>query len=296
MIFRPLLYLLSILAVIACSGPPKRSATPIRVAPALPVLPPPIAEDVTGSPQAWPVSAPPIHAKSAILIDARTGQTIYQKNADEIREVASTQKLLTALIIATRENLDGTVRIAKSDTLVEPVKLGLREGEVYTRRNLLHAVMVKSANDAAAALARDHAGSEAAFAEEMTHLARALGAQNSRFLNAHGLPAPQYSTARDIARIAFRAYREPELRRMMLTRNLSFRLANGRIKMLKATNELLERSPEFTGMKTGYTVAAGRCLVASATINGRELILVQLGSQSKYIFDDAERLLRWAAS
>ena len=292
--FRSVFFLFATVLMAGCSAPSKSQAVPQRVAPALPV-PPPVAEDPTGSPAAWPVSAPPVYAQSAIVIDARNGRTLYQKNADETRQAASTQKLLTGLIIATRENLDGTVRIARADTLVEPTKLGLREGEIYTRRELLHAVMVKSSNDAAAALARDHAGSEAAFAEEMTRVAAAFGARNSRFLNAHGLPAPQYSSARDMARIAFQAYRQPDLRRMMLTRHLVFRLASGRTRTLKATNELLERSPEFTGMKTGYTIAAGRCLVTSATINGRELILVQLGSKSKYIFDDAERLLRWAA-
>lgn len=188
------------------------------------------------------------------------------------------------------------ITIQPSDTKVEPTKLGVKAGEKYPRGILLQAVLVKSTNDLAAAVARDYAGSVAAFAEHMNRVAKSLGAESSYFLNPHGLPARQYSTARDMARIAFRAYRNPDLRRMMLTRNMAFRFNSGRVTQLKTTNDLLERSPAFTGMKTGYTIAAGRCLITSATINGREMILVQLGSKTKYIFDDAERLMRWGAS
>jgi D-alanyl-D-alanine carboxypeptidase (penicillin-binding protein 5/6) len=179
------------------------------------------------------------------------------------------------------------------DTRVEPTKLGLRPGDRYTRRSLLEAIMVKSCNDACAALARDHSGSEEAFVENMNRAAWSIGARNSRFANSHGLPAPNVSTARDIARIAYLAYREPLLRRMMQQRAVYFRHNNGRVTVLKATNKLLERSPAFNGMKTGYTDAAGRCLVSSGRLNGREVILVQLGSKTKYIFDDAQRIMAW---
>lgn len=221
---------------------------------------------------------------------------LYQKNADQRRQVASTQKLLTALIIAERDPLEEYITIQKSDTSAEPSKLGFRAGDQYTRRALLETIMVKSCNDSAAALARSHAGSTSGFAMEMNNVAASLGAMSSYFVNPHGLPAAQYSTARDIARIAFRAYRNPTLRRMMLVENVAFRLNNGRVKNLKATNKLLARSPIFNGMKTGYTNAAGRCLVTSASLGGRDLILVQLGSKSKYIFDDAERMIRWGFS
>lgn len=266
----------------------------VRAATAAPT-PPPVAEAPSGASLLWPASAPTIYAKSAICIDARSGRVLYQKNADEPRQVASTQKLLTALIIAERENLDGFITIAPEDTRVEPTKLGLRAGERYSRRQLLQVVMVKSCNDAAAALARDHAGSEEAFASEMNRVAYALGARSSFFRNPHGLPANQYSTARDMARIAFRAYRNPEIRRMTSLQQVLFRHNSGRISTLKATNDLLKKSPVHTGMKTGFTFAAGRCLVSSATIGGRELILVQLGSKTAHIFNDAETLLFWAA-
>jgi D-alanyl-D-alanine carboxypeptidase (penicillin-binding protein 5/6) len=255
---------------------------------------PPVGTAPSAAP-VWPAGAPLLTARSAIAIDAHSGEVLFQKNADLHRPAASTQKLLTALMIVRRGALDGGLMVMPEDTHVEPTKLGLRSGERYTRRALLEAIMVKSCNDACTALARDHSGSDAAFAMEMNRAAWALGARSSHFANSDGLPAPQYSTARDLARIAFLAYREPELRRMMRQQHAVFRHNNGRITVLKATNKLLARSPAYTGMKTGYTDAAGRCLVSSGRMNGREVILVQLGSKTRNIFDDAERIMAWAA-
>lgn len=257
----------------------------------------PVANSVAAAPSSvpvWPSDAPGLTAQSAILIDARSGEVLFQKNADERRQVASTQKLLTTLLVARRGNLSAPVVIASEDTRVEPTKLGLKPGERYTRRALLEAVLVKSCNDACAALARDYSGSESSFAQEMNRTARELGALDSHFVNSNGLPAPQYSTARDLARIAYAAYREPTLRTFMRQPVAYFRHNSGRVTVLKATNKLLERSKAFTGMKTGYTFAAGRCLVSSGTLGGREVILVQLGSKTRNIFDDAQRVMAWA--
>jgi D-alanyl-D-alanine carboxypeptidase (penicillin-binding protein 5/6) len=267
--------------------------------PAAPQRPSASATTITEvAPQAprllWPSDAPPVLASSAILIDARTGRTLYQKNADQPRQVASTQKLLTALIVAEQDSLEEPVRISREDTVVEPTKLGLRVGESYSRRQLMRAMMVKSANDCAAALARSHSGSTGAFAVEMDRLASRCGATSSHFVNPHGLPARQYSTARDMARVAFRAYRNPDLREAMAMRSYCFHYANGKLCFLDPTNRLLLRSPFFNGMKTGYTESAGKCLISSYSKGGRELILVQLGSHAPRIFDDAQRIVAWA--
>ncbi len=240
-----------------------------------------------------PVGAPSIYAESAILIDAGTGRTLWEKNADTRRQVASTQKLLTGLIVAEGRSLDGTLTVQYADTLAEPTKLYLKAGDTYTRRSLLTTLLVKSCNDVALALARDHSGSIPAFARAMNEKARSLGANSSYFVNPNGLPAAQYSTARDMSRIAFAAYRNSDLRAMMRLQGYTFRYQDGRTKRLEATNKLLARSPMFNGMKTGYTVAAGRTLVTSASVGGRSLILVQLGSKTSYIFDDAERMIAW---
>jgi D-alanyl-D-alanine carboxypeptidase (penicillin-binding protein 5/6) len=282
---KPALLLLPVLLLAGCSAPREVR----RAAPA----PAPVAAAPSQTP-VWPAHAPALYAESAVMIDARTGEVLFQKNADARRVPASTQKLLTALLITRRGNLDAPVTIMPEDTRVEPTKLGLRPGERYTRRALLESIMVKSSNDACAALARDHSGSEAAFVENMNRAAWSLGARSSSFLNSHGLPPEQYSTARDIARIAFTAYRDPVLRRMMDQRIVYFRHNTGRVTRLETTNKLLERSGAYNGMKTGYTYAAGRCLVSSGRLNGREVILVQLGSKTKHIFEDAERLMAWS--
>jgi serine-type D-Ala-D-Ala carboxypeptidase (penicillin-binding protein 5/6) len=280
--------LLAALALAGCAAP-DNPRPPAAIAAARPA----VASPPPGATPVWPPSAPEIFARSAILIDARTGRTLYQKNADVTGPVASTQKLLTALLVLNDGSLDRPVHIQREETLVKPTKLGIRPGETYTRRALLAAMMIKSQNDAAAALARDVAGSQAAFATRMNRAAWDLGAQNSSFTNAHGLPDNQFSTARDIGRIAFRAYREPVLRRLMATKDHTFFFNSGRKKHLENTNKLLGKFQPANGMKTGYTAASGRCLVASASCGGRDVILVQIGSRTDRIFNDAERMLTW---
>lgn len=268
-------------------------ATQTKVPQAAPVPQRMVADPPYNGTPTWPMDAPSIHAKHAILIDARSGRTLFQKNADYPIPPASTQKLLTALIVAEGGGLDQIVTIAPQDTAVEPTKLGVKSGQKYTRRALMEAMLIASQNDAAEALGRDHAGSRTEFGQEMTQKAWQLGARNSRFLNASGLPAPQYSTARDMARISFEAYRDPTIRRIVATREGTFFYNNGRTKKLENTNKLLKKSLAYNGMKTGYTNASGRCLISSVSTGGRDLILVQLGSKTSYIFDDAERMLAW---
>lgn len=283
---------LGVVLLAGCATPPAPEPTVRRAEAA----PPPVAAQPPGDPAIWPSDAPPIYARHAIMIDAQTGRTLFQKFADSPVQVASTQKLLTALLVVDRGDLDGRLVVTRADTMVEPAKLYLKAGQSYTRRSLLTAMMVKSENDAAAALASDHSGSMSAFAAAMNRKASSLGARNSYFVNSHGLPGPQHSTARDMARIAFRAYRESVLRRMMSLQHYTFVYADGRTKTLETTNKLLKRSPVFNGMKTGYTFAAGRCLISSASFNGRDVILVQFGSKTNYIFDDAARMMGWGIS
>ena len=233
-------------------------------------------------------------ASSAIMINARNGSTIFFKNPDIRRPVASTQKLLTALLVSEHGDLDQNVRVAAEDCAVEPTKLGIRPGEIYTRRQLLAAMLVHSCNDAAVCLARNDAGSIEAFARLMNAKALSLGAINSHFINPNGLPrSGQYSTARDMARIAFAAYHNPTLRQFTRLPGLVFTYASGRQRFLEPTNKLVTRSPIFNGMKTGYTGASGRCLISSAANGGQEIILVQLGGTHGTFWNDAERLLIW---
>lgn len=231
------------------------------------------------------------------MIDVQSGRTLYEKNADQIRSVASTQKLLTALMVVERGGMDRMVTVQPADTMVEPSKLGFRAGERYSRSALLNSIMVRSSNDAANALASDHSGSIPAFADAMNRRARELGATNSNFRNPHGLTTPgQHSTARDVARIGWHACRSPTLRRAALLPEYTFVHNSGRRHRLVTTNKILGNSLGVNGFKTGYTVASGRCLVTTANNAGREILIVQLGSTTQFIFGDAERLLRWEAS
>jgi len=233
-----------------------------------------------------------VNAKSAILLDANTGQVLYKKNDTAERAVASTQKLITALLVAEAGNLDKKVTIELVDTQCDPTKLNLKPGQIYTRRELLKAMLVRSFNDVARALARDNAGSIEAFAQKMNRRVKELGGTSSNFVNPNGLPAEgQHSTARDMARVARVAYRNPTLREIMCTKNCDFRFSSGKVVPLRNTNRLLRTYSFCNGMKTGYTDAAGHCLISSGTQNGRECIAVVLGSSKGVIAEESAKLL-----
>jgi len=239
-------------------------------------------------------AVPNTRANSVMVVDARTGVVLHEKNADQPRPAASTQKLLTALIIAETGYLDRPVRVEPIDTFAEPVRLNIRPGEYYQRIDLLRALLVKSPNDVARCLARDNAGSIEAFAEKMNVKAQLLGATRSHFLNPNGLPFPgQYSTARDLAIIARAAYANPTIRSIVCLPQLVFRYANGRTRELENTNKVLKRLPFCNGMKTGYTEAAGHCLIASGARPGRDIIVVVLGDTKSGVWTDAASLLSW---
>lgn len=244
-----------------------------------------------------PRVAPNTRAQAVMVVDARTGEILYQKNADAPRAAASTQKLLTALIIAETGYLDRPVTVEPIDTQAEPVRLNIKPGETYARIELLRALLVKSPNDVARCLARDNAGSIEAFSDKMNAKALQLGATHSHFVNPNGLPIPgQYSTARDLAIIARAAYANPTIRSITCLQRLVFRYANGRTRELENTNKVLRRLPFCNGLKTGYTEAAGHCLIASGARPGRDVIAVVLGDSKSGVWQDASALLTWGLS
>jgi serine-type D-Ala-D-Ala carboxypeptidase (penicillin-binding protein 5/6) len=237
---------------------------------------------------------PIITAESAILFDANTGKVIYKKNENERRAVASTQKLLTALIVAESGNLSAPVVIDKSDMLAAPTKLYVKTGEHYTRQQLLTALLVKSPNDVARALARDNAGSVEDFASKMNARMARMGGESSHFVNPNGLPADdQYSTARDMARVARAAYFNPLLREIMRTKHCMFRYATGKTIPLQNTNRVLRTYSFCNGMKTGYTDAAGHCLISSGSWGGKDVIAVVLGSNKARVWQESALLLAY---
>jgi len=240
-------------------------------------------------------TAPSISARSAIMIDARSGETLYEKAADMPMPVASTQKLLTAMEVVAEGGLDDEVEVTIWDQLQPPTKLGLLAGTRHRRLDLLGAMLVSSANDAASALANGARGSYGDFISRMNARAERFGAKDSMFLNPHGLDMPgQFSTARDSAIIAYHAYRVPLIRHFAAKEMIPFSYGDGRTVLLENTNMLLWNRPAyFNGLKSGFTIEGGKCLVASAKHDGCEILIVLLGSTQEEVFRDAKRLFRW---
>lgn len=237
---------------------------------------------------------PAVRAGRVIVVDGKTGDILAEKNADVRGPVASTQKLLTSLIVVESGNLEEYLTVQEPDTDCAPVRIGLKEGETYPRIQLLTALLVKSSNDIAQALARDNAGSIEAFVDKMNSRARALGMHDSHFVNPHGLPADdQYSTARDMARLALAADANPVIRDLVEVRRFDFIKGDGRAIRLENTNRVMRNYVFCDGMKTGYTQLAGHCLVCSGEKDGRRRIAVVL-SDNESIWKDAQALLEWA--
>ena len=237
-------------------------------------------------------SLPSITAQRAIALHPVSREVMYERAPDLQGPVASTQKLLTALVTWSEGRLEDRVVIQEGDLSCMPYHLGLQPGEQATRRDLIYAILLGSSNDAAMALARDSAGGTEAFADKMNAMAGECGMSHSYFTNPHGLPDErQYSTARDVARLACRIDGTPGLRAMVNCREQAVPRADGSVILLRNRNRLLLDVPGCDGMKTGYTRAAGYCLVASAGAGPSRRIVVVLNSSEDDVWSDARTLL-----
>lgn len=215
-----------------------------------------------------------LSAQKAIVVDGHTGRVIYEKNADDRSLIASTTKIMTALIVCERCNVLDRVRIPKEAVGIEGSSVCLKAGEVLTVQELLYGLMLHSGNDAAVALAIYCAGTVEDFAQLMNDKARALGMNNSRFENPHGLDDPHhYSTARDLAVLASYAMANPVFAKTVSTKQVNI---TGRY--LSNHNKLLWSLEGAEGVKTGYTRAAGRILVSSVYRSDRRLVTVTINA------------------
>lgn len=222
----------------------------------------------------FPVQVRAISAEKAILLDAVSGRIIYEKNADSQSLIASTTKIMTALVVCEQCNVLDRMRIPKEAVGIEGSSMYLQEGEVLTIQELLYGLMLRSGNDAAVALAIYCGGTVEGFAELMNDKARMLGMDESHFVNPNGLDAPDhYSTARDLAILAAYAMDNPIFYKTVSTKSVQV----GE-RYLTNHNKLLWRVEGADGVKTGYTKAAGRILVSSATRQGRRLIAVTINA------------------
>lgn len=220
----------------------------------------------------FPVQVDAVSARRAYVLDAVSGRVLFERNPDERSLIASTTKIMTALIVCEQCNVLDRMRIPKEAVGIEGSSMYLREGEVLTLQELLYGLMLSSGNDAAVALAIYCGGTVEGFAELMNDKARNLGLSGTHFENPNGLDSPgHYSTARDLAKLASYAMENP-----IFARTVSAKNVKAGERYLTNHNKLLWRVDGADGVKTGYTKAAGRILVSSATRDGRRIIAVTI--------------------
>lgn len=240
-------------------------------------------------------SLPAVVAEAAVVMDADTGCVLGSKNSDFKLPMASTTKIVTALLTLEQGQLTDTVALSEEAAQQEGSSMYTSPGETYTVEELLYGLMLNSGNDAAWALAEHMAGDVPAFVQAMNERVRELGALNTHFTNPSGLPDPgHYSTAKDMALIARAAMARADFRRIVGTKAHQVPWpVKDTDKLLVNHNKLLWRYQGADGIKTGYTNEARQCLVASASREDRQLIAVLLKSETGSVWQDAQLLLDW---
>ena len=233
---------------------------------------------------------PNVTATAAIIIEASTGHVLYERKADAHMFPASTTKMMTLITALEHGGLDEIVTVGPGAYNAEGSTLWLEVGEKIPLGELLYGMMLISGNDGAIAIAEHCGGNVPDFAAKMTKRAQELGAVNTNFTNANGLPdTNHYTTARDLAIMAAHGFTLPHFEDIVGAKEVSFPWIHDSTKLLRNENQMLWLYRGANGIKTGYTEAAGRCLVTSAKQNGVQLIAVVL--DSLYIWNDSIFLL-----
>ena len=232
-----------------------------------------------------------VSAASAVLINADTGTVVYGKNAYEQRAMASTTKIMTALLTAEAGELDKKFTVDSYAIKVEGTSMGLKAGDIVTRRALLYGMLLPSGNDAANAAAVSVSGSMPAFVELMNRKAEELGLKNTHFANPSGLDAQgHYTTAYDLAMLAAYALENPVFAEICCCSDAQVEYGNPPyLRWLSNSNKLLWQYEGCVGVKTGFTDNARRCLVSAAERNGVRLICVTLNAPDDW--DDHRKML-----
>lgn len=235
-----------------------------------------------------------LNSRAYVLMDPITGRILLEKNASEKRAMASTTKIMTAIVALENGDLSSTVKVSKKAAAVGGSSFHLQAGEEMSMESMLYGLLLPSGNDAAIALAEHVGGNVESFVEMMNMKALEIGALDTHFSNPHGLDDPNhYTTARDLALITRYALGIPKFREIVKTPEIEITEGNYK-RQLRNTNRLLRSYEEVDGVKTGYTGQAGRCLVASASKDGFSLISVILDSQKH--FSDSYELLNYGFS
>lgn len=250
---------------------------------------------------AQPAAPPDIRGEGGYLLDVQSGQTLFQKNSDELLAPASTTKIMTGLLAIENGHFDDKVTISSTmlnSKLVYGTQIYLEPGEKLTVKDLLYATLLNSANDAAVALA-EYVGKDIdAFVALMNQRALEIGATKTHFVNPSGLTEKEHlTTAHDLALIARVAYRNPVFAEFVRTKSQPISRSKADVPVLMVNeNKLLWRDSTVDGIKTGYTSAAQNCLVASATKDGRQLIGVILKSPGKEVYTDMQAMFDYGFS
>ncbi len=235
-------------------------------------------------------AAPVLSAHSAILLDGTTGRVLFEHRADDRAQIASTTKIMTGLLVAEECDLSARVSVPEETVGIEGSSLYLKAGEVLTVETLLYGLMLRSGNDAAAALAVYCGGSIPSFSEKMNRKAEELGLTNTNYVNPHGLDAENhYSTARDLGKLTAYAMDNEIFRKVVSTKTAVFGERS-----FTNHNKLLWSYNGAVGVKTGYTMSAGRILVSAAERNGRRLIAVTIRDRNDW--SDHKALLDYGFS
>ena len=243
------------------------------------------------------VYADDIQSRAAVVMDAATGRVLYAKNPELRLMPASTTKLMTALVVIEKVNLTDVVTVSQRAANTPPTRAGLKAGDKITIETLLYAALMKSANDAAVALAEAVAGSEEEFVHLMNRKAMAIGANDTHFINANGLPGRgQYTTAYDLSKIMRQAIKYPALKEILGTRITEISTEAGKSMFIKNTNKLLWSDEDLLGGKTGYTNQARHCFVCAGERDRDTLVVALLGSPRRdLLWKETEELLGFGA-
>lgn len=223
-----------------------------------------------------------VNARCAIAMDSKTKQVLFAQNADEIVPMASTTKILTALVAISQGNLEREVTISKNASSIRGSRVKYEAGEKIKLMELLYGLLYKSGNDAAIAIAEDIGGSVEGFANIMNDYARSLGLVSSHFESPHGLDsAKHYTSAYDLALLTAKAMENEVFCEVCGTKTIT-RDVSGFTRDYNNINKILYRIPEANGVKTGYTGQAGKCLVSSVRHEGRNIIIVVLNCTDRW--------------
>ena len=271
-----------------CNGPNETSQIALSSTIAAPALPTPVGIAPTNS--AGP-AAPSISAAAAVVVDHASGAVLWEFNGHERRAPASLTKIATAILAIEGSDLDGWAAVdVDSRQMPGSSLMGLRPGDCFQVRDLAYGLMLPSGNDAALAIGRHIAGSDAAFVAQMNTLAARLGLQDTTFTDPHGLGGPDHRTsAHDIAMMARYGMTLPQFTEIVSAS--SWTAIGSRTIRLQNVNRFLSSYTDADGVKTGFTEEAGRTLAASATRNGHRVYVVVLDAPDR--FDDASDLLDW---